>query len=221
MTDQTPDLAALEALAEAATPGPWTSYRPHPAYRSYMVERVAPEGHLAGDGAVVCCEDVKASENAEFIAAADPGTVLWLIREVERLTRWKSEALPVLDGLQELGKALGLPLGERITGPAALAAVEALKLRATDAEANARQAWDVHRETVDRLGVVIARHSGDATFATLRADKAEATIQRMRAALADHPRACEAHPEDDPISCGWKRAVLDVQTALDGGEPDA
>lgn len=147
--------------------------------------------------------------------------VLWLIREVERLTRWKSEALPVLDGLQELGKALGLPLGERITGPAALAAVEALKLRATDAEANARQAWDVHRETVDRLGVVIARHSGDATFATLRADKAEATIQRMRAALADHPRACEAHPEDDPISCGWKRAVLDVQTALDGGEPDA
>lgn len=107
--------------------------------------------------------------------------------EIERLTRWKAEVLPVLDGL-----------------------VEALKLRATDAEANARQAWDVHRETVDRLG-----------FATLRADKAEATIQRMRAAMADHPRACEAHPEDDPISCGWKRAVLDVQTALDGGEPDA
>ena len=109
--------------------------------------------------------------------------------EIERLTRWKSEAPPVLDGLQELGKALGLPLGERIAGPAALVAVEALKLRVT--------------------------------FATLRADKAEATIQRVRAALANHPRACEAHPEDDPISCGWKRAVLDVQTALDGGEPDA
>ena len=164
MSDQTPDLAALEALAEAATPGPWTSYRPHPAYRSYMVERVAPEGHLAGDGAVVCCEDVKASENAEFIAAADPGTVLWLIREVERLTRWKSEALPVLDGLQELGKALGLPLGERITGPAALAAVEALKLRATDAEANARQAWDVHREggqSNSKRHLAIARDGDD------------------------------------------------------------
>lgn len=67
--------------------------------------------------------------------------------EIERLTRWKAEALPVLDGLQELGKALGLPLGERITGPAALAAVEALKLRATDAEANARQ---VHGGECDR-----------------------------------------------------------------------
>lgn len=46
--------------------------------------------------------------------------------EIERLTRWKAEALPVLDGLQELGKALGLPLGERTTGPAALEAVERL-----------------------------------------------------------------------------------------------
>ena len=46
--------------------------------------------------------------------------------EVERLRRWKAEALPVLDGLQELGKALGLPLGSRITGREALAAVERL-----------------------------------------------------------------------------------------------
>lgn len=46
--------------------------------------------------------------------------------EVERLRRWKADALPVLDGLQELGKALGLPLGSRITGTEALAAVERL-----------------------------------------------------------------------------------------------
>lgn len=216
MSDQTPDLAALEALASKATPGPWWRFD-YECGSGHVADVLSGDG--GSDSRIIAIDALVA--DAAYIAAVSPTTVLWLIREVERLTRWKSEALPVLDGLQELGKALGLPLGERITGPAALAAVEALKLRATDAEANARQAWDVHRETVDRLGVVIARHSGDATFATLRADKAEATIQRMRAALANHPRACEAHPEDDPISCGWKRAVLDVQTALDGGEPDA
>ena len=47
-------------------------------------------------------------------------------RERDELRRWKTEALPVLDGLQELGKALGLPLGSRITGTDALAAVERL-----------------------------------------------------------------------------------------------
>ena len=47
--------------------------------------------------------------------------------EVERLTRWQSEAMTVMDGLQELGSALGLPLGYRITGPAAVAAATTLR----------------------------------------------------------------------------------------------
>jgi hypothetical protein len=46
--------------------------------------------------------------------------------EVASLARWKEEAMPVMDGLQELGKALRLPLGQRITGPAALEAVQQL-----------------------------------------------------------------------------------------------
>lgn len=56
-------------------------------------------------------------------SAAD---VPWLVEQVERLERWKAEALPVMDGLQELGEALGLPLGMQVTGPAALAEVERL-----------------------------------------------------------------------------------------------
>ena len=36
----------------------------------------------------------------------------------------------------------------------------------------------------------------------------------IRAALADHPR-CDIHPDGDPITCGWKRAVASVQAALD------
>ena len=40
------------------------------------------------------------------------------------------------------------------------------------------------------------------------------TLAPIRAALADHPR-CDIHPDDDPITCGWKRAVASVQAALD------
>lgn len=47
--------------------------------------------------------------------------------EVASLARWKEEAMPVMDGLQELGKALRIPLGQRITGPAALEAVQQLR----------------------------------------------------------------------------------------------
>ena len=62
--------------------------------------------------------------------------LVWhLGQKVERLTRWKAEALPVMDGLQELGRALGLPLGARITGPLAYVAAEALNTRAEAAEA--------------------------------------------------------------------------------------
>ena len=47
-------------------------------------------------------------------------------RERESLRRWKAEALPVLDGLQELGDVLRLPLGSQITGPEALTAAARL-----------------------------------------------------------------------------------------------
>lgn len=48
-----------------------------------------------------------------------------------------------------------------------------------------------------------------------RLEAAEAKVERVRTALANHPR-CERHPDDDPITCGWKSAVLDVQAALKG-----
>jgi hypothetical protein len=55
--------------------------------------------------------------------------------EVTRLRRWKEEATEVILGLQDLGRALGLPLGERITGESAAEAAEALTARAEAAEA--------------------------------------------------------------------------------------
>lgn len=46
--------------------------------------------------------------------------------------------------------------------------------------------------------------------------KTEQQIQRVREALGNHPRTCDQHTEDDPVKCGWKRAVIDVQNALGG-----
>ena len=64
-----------------------------------------------------------------------------LLAEIERLADWKASALTVMDGLQELGQALGLPLGERITGPLACAAAQALNGRAEAAEEAIARMW--------------------------------------------------------------------------------
>ncbi|OIH86003.1 hypothetical protein BLJ79_04200 [Arthrobacter sp. UCD-GKA] len=53
--------------------------------------------------------------------------------------------------------------------------------------------------------------------AEARAEAAEAKVAAVREALEAHPKACDRHTEDDPIKCGWKRAVADVTRALDGG----
>lgn len=44
----------------------------------------------------------------------------------------------------------------------------------------------------------------------------DAVVTAVREVLAGHPR-CDQHTDDDPITCGWKRAVSDVQSALDVG----
>lgn len=49
------------------------------------------------------------------------------LRELEKLRAWKAEALQVMAGIQEIGRALGLPPGVEIHGEHALAAIEKLK----------------------------------------------------------------------------------------------
>lgn len=46
-----------------------------------------------------------------------------------------------------------------------------------------------------------------------RALAAEATVTRVKDALAGHP-ACDKYGPDDVIKCGWKRAVADVTEAV-------
>lgn len=69
-----------------------------------------------------------------------------LIAEVRRLRYWKDEASEVMTGLQELGNALGLPLGQRITGMEACEAVYALKAERDAALAKLDAVRALHRE---------------------------------------------------------------------------
>ena len=72
------DLAELKALAEAATPGPW----------SYDGSYVCPARVEAGTTYVETWRsvaDCHQPENTQFIAAANPAVVLELIAENERL----------------------------------------------------------------------------------------------------------------------------------------
>lgn len=60
-----------------------------------------------------------------------------------RLAQWKHEALPVMDGLQELGQALNLPLGARITGPMALAEVRRMDAQLAEAQERVRRVLEL------------------------------------------------------------------------------
>ena len=91
--------------------------------------------------------------------------------ERDRLRGWKADALPVFDGLQELGKALGLPLGSQITGQQALAAVERLTRERDEAR--------------DALDILVKRQTDD-----------QLKIERLQDALIEERQTCWlAHPE--------------------------
>lgn len=44
-------------------------------------------------------------------------------------------------------------------------------------------------------------------------DALSGTLARVRAARRNHPE-CTQHPGDEPVSCGWKHVVLDIDEAL-------
>lgn len=79
-----PDLAALKALAMAATPGPWERDEGNEVSVSedgdegfWSWERAGP-AQLHGSGNQPIAD-------ADFVAAVNPGVVLALIAEIERL----------------------------------------------------------------------------------------------------------------------------------------
>lgn len=62
--------------------------------------------------------------------------------ELDRLRQWKAEATSLFDGLQDLGRALGLPLGTLVTGPDAVRAAEVLRAERDEALARVQALRD-------------------------------------------------------------------------------
>ena len=116
-------LDEIKARADAATEGPWVRdmHSPDMSGRSGWYIRGPRKLGLRS----MVLNSRMLPGDAEFIEHARED-VPWLVDQVESLERWKVEALEVMSGLRELGKALGLGLGVQITGPAALAEVARL-----------------------------------------------------------------------------------------------
>lgn len=85
--------------------------------------------------------------------------------QFERLRAWKAEALPVIAGLQEVGRALGTPLGQQITARATV-----------DLALDLRNQRDEARAEADRL-----RAENDAL-----ADHNSQLRHGMETAISDH-----------------------------------
>lgn len=92
------DYSELKRLAEAATPGPWSTeanelYWLEDGYTKHLMETF--------DGSDIC-HDAEHPANLKFIAAANPAAVLALIADVEALLESEQESTELCDTLSVL-----------------------------------------------------------------------------------------------------------------------
>ena len=91
------DTQRLRELAQNSTPGPWTQWEGRGWIHTGSPEANA-EGYMAGTHGQVCrtdCDDFSDAQeikNAEYIAAANPATVLVLLDELDRLNEYLDDA---------------------------------------------------------------------------------------------------------------------------------
>jgi len=104
MTDLKPeDLVKLREIAEKATPGPWEHDPEWIQYPDMLRPSMNVYSRASGpDGRIICNADIwkhepaGAHENAEFIAAFDPPTVLSLLADRARMEKALEEARKVI-----------------------------------------------------------------------------------------------------------------------------
>ena len=134
----------IRAALAAATPGPWAWLYPDQCCRDgYCIKSKADLDTCDG-----VTHAMKALHADVVLIANAPTWLAELLAEVDRLTRWKTEMITVLHGLQDLGKVLGLPLGEQITGETAAEAAHALRARAEAAEHAVQRVRELHTPEV-------------------------------------------------------------------------
>lgn len=105
------------------------------------------------------------------------GVVAEVEQERDQLRRWRAEAMPVLAGLQHLGRALGLPLGEVITGPRAAAVATTLRAELDAAQASAEDAKARAARFAQRIANIAAEQ-----------DDARLAVARVRALVEEAER---------------------------------
>lgn len=148
-------------------------------------------------------------EQAMVRMASSAADVPWLVDQVESLERWKAEALEVISGLQELGRALGLPLGVQITGPAALAEVERLT-RVIDAKP--RQPLVVLNEYLDRTEKAEAEVERLTALVQSTEDKADDYLAEIESAHAERDALAAQVARAEALADHWaKRAASDYE----------
>jgi hypothetical protein len=77
-------LAELRKLALSATPGPWIHHRESGPY-TYRDEVWSDAPLKDGEGMGPVVDEINTKDDAAYIAAANPSTILSLLDEVERL----------------------------------------------------------------------------------------------------------------------------------------
>ena len=78
------EATALRKFAEAATPGPWIAAGP--SYGASRPVRLNSVVQNQGDESLSIADDIDADEDATFIAAANPRSILDLLDTIDRLT---------------------------------------------------------------------------------------------------------------------------------------
>lgn len=96
-------------------------------------------------------------------------------------------------------------------------AAEMLQSRAELAdEAQGLRNWrDGERRQNERAAAISAVTPCSCSAQRTRAEGAETKVRAVELALSNHPE-CDTYSPDDVVSCGWKRAVVDVRAALGG-----
>jgi hypothetical protein len=74
---------------------------------------------------------------------------------------------------------------------------------------------DIHKiRTLPTWQVLALVEQAQAQVAELEGESTQ--LSRVREAVGRHPNPCPERPDRDVITCGWKRAVIDVRYALRG-----
>ncbi|HCH0514881.1 TPA: ead/Ea22-like family protein [Pseudomonas aeruginosa] len=107
------DHAELRRLAKAATPGPWTLYVPEDyqgpeELPGYGVE--CAEGRAIVWGALEPETGCQFDRDAEFIAAANPKTILALLDEIDGLKAENEVLRGALKQFAEMLKSINVPI---------------------------------------------------------------------------------------------------------------